>query len=281
MLDVRSSNNKHRNTNIGHRKPMKKILIIFVSFITLLAVSAFAIPYFFKDKIQAKVNQEIQKKINATVYYNGFDLSLFKNFPNVTLSLSGFGVVGKSPFAGDTLIQAKEFSVAADLKSMLSGDKVEIHTIDLDAPKILIKTLYDGSSNYDIYRKDSLQVQQEETNAKSSFKANIQSWKITDGQIIYDDKLNKAYVNLQNINHEGSGDIVSEVYDLTTKTDIENATIEYDGVNYLTDKKISADMKMTIDQENKKYTFKDNSLTINDFILNFAGSVAMPNVTNT
>jgi hypothetical protein len=260
---------------------MKKILIILASFLTFLAISAFAIPYFFKDKIQAKVNQEIQKKINAMVYYNDFDLSLFKNFPNVTLSLSDFGVVGKSPFAGDTLIQAKKFSVAADLKSMLSGDKVEIHTVDLDAPKILIKTLYDGSSNYDIYRKDSLQVQQEESNAKSSFKADIDSWKISDGQIIYDDKLQKAYVSLQNINHEGSGDITSDVYDLTTKTNIENATIEYDGVNYLTDKKLSADMKMHIDQANKKYSFKDNSLTINDFMLNFAGSVAMPNVTNT
>jgi AsmA-like C-terminal region len=260
---------------------MKKILIIFASFLAFLAISAFAIPYFFKDKIQVKVNQEIQKKINATVFYNDFDLSLFKNFPNITLSLSDFGVVGKSPFAGDTLIQAKQFSVAADLKSMLSGDKVEVHSVDLESPKILIKTLYDGSSNYDIYRKDSLQVQREETNSKSNFKANIDSWKITDGQIVYDDKLNKTYAALQNINHEGSGDIAAEVYDLTTKTDIENATIEYDGMNYLTDKKLSADMKMTIDQANKKYTFKDNSLTINDFILNFAGSVAMPNVTNT
>jgi AsmA-like C-terminal region len=260
---------------------MKKILIILASFLAFLALSAFAVPYFFKDKIQAKVNQEIQKKINATVYYNGFDLSIFKNFPNVTLSLSDFGVVGKSPFTGDTLIQAKEFSVAADVKSILSGDKIVVNSVDLESPKILIKTLYDGSSNYDIYRKDSLQVQQEEANAKSSFKVNIQSWKITDGQITYDDKLQKAFVALQNINHEGSGDITADVYDLTTKTDIENATIDYDGVNYLTDKKLFADMKMQIDQANKKYTFTDNSLTINDFILNFTGSVATPNVTNT
>lgn len=259
---------------------MKKILIIFVSFIALLAVSAFAVPFFFKDKIRAKVNQEIQKKINATVFYKDFNLSLFKNFPQLTLSLSGFGVVGKSPFASDTLVQAKEFSVSVDVKSIFSGDKIEVQSIDLQLPKILIKTLHDGSSNYDIYLKDSLQVQQEETNAKSNFKANIQSWKITNGQIIYDDKLNNAYVSLQNITHEGSGDIASDVYDLTTKTDIGNANIDYAGTNYLTDKKLSADMKMTIDQANNKYNFIDNSLKINDFILNFSGSVSKPNATN-
>ncbi|MDZ7899298.1 MAG: AsmA-like C-terminal region-containing protein, partial [Arcicella sp.] len=260
---------------------MKKILIILISFLAFLAISAFAVPYFFKDKIQVKVNQEIQKKINATVYYEGFDVSLFKNFPDITLSLSGFGVVGKSPFMGDTLIQAKQFSVAADVKSILSGDKIEVHFVGLESPKILIKTLYDGSSNYDIYRKDSLQVQQKETNAKSNFKVNIKSWKVTEGQIIYDDKSQNAYIYLQNINHEGSGDIASDVYDLVTKTDIENANIAYGGTNYLSDKKVLADMEISIDQANKKYIFKDNSLTINDFILNFAGSVALPDTANT
>ncbi len=260
---------------------MKKIFSIFVSFITLLAVSAFAVPFFFKDKIQVKVNHEIQKKINAIVFYKDFNLSLFKNFPQLTLSLSGFGVVGKSPFANDTLIQAKEFSVSADVKSILSGDRIELYSIDLQSPKIFIKTLRDGSSNYDIYRKDSLQVQQEEANAKSNFKANIQSWKFTDGQIIYDDKLNNAHVSLQNITHEGSGDIAADVYDLTTKTDIGNATIDYAGTNYLMDKKLSADMKMIIDQANNKYTFTDNSLTVNDFLLKFEGSIIKPNVTNT
>ena len=279
-------NLQYSNPNIEHRKTnieiaMKKILIIFASVIALLVVAAFAIPLFFKDKIQAKVNQEIQKKINATVYYKDFNLSLLKNFPKLTLSLSDFGIVGKRPFTGDTLVQAKEFSVSADVKSIVLGDKIEVYSIALASPKILIKTLHDGSSNYDIYLKDSLQVQQEETNAKSNFKANIQSWKIANGQIIYDDKLNNAYIYLQNITHEGSGDIASDVYDLTTKTDIGNANIDYAGTNYLTNKKLSADMKMTIDQANNKYTFINNSLTINDFVLNFAGSVSKPNATNT
>lgn len=259
---------------------MKKILIIFVSIIALLAGVLFAIPIFFKDKIQAKINQEIQKKINATVYYKDFDLSLIKNFPNVTLSLSDFGVVGRSPFVGDTLVKAKSFSVSADMKSILSGDKIAVNSMYFDTPKILLKVLKDGSNNYDIYKKDTLQVQQNESNEKSNFQIGIKSWKITDGQIIYDDKLKNAYVSLQNITHEGSGDIASDVYDLSTKTEIRKGNIEFGGTSYLTDKKVSANMDMIIDQANNKYTFKDNLLIINDFILNFAGSIAMPDTSN-
>ena len=259
---------------------MKKILIIFISIIALFAGVLFAVPIFFKDKIQAKVNQEIQKKINATVYYKDFDLSLIKNFPNVTISLSNFGVIGYSPFRGDTLMQAKLFTLSADVKSIFSGDKIAVNSVQFDTPKILLKVLKDGSNNYDIYKTDSLKSQQNEANEKSNFQLGIKSWKITDGQIIYDDKLKNAYVFLQNITHEGSGDIASNVYDLSTKTEIEKGNIEYGGTSYLTDKKVSANMDMIINQANHKYTFKDNSLIINDFILNFTGSIAMPDTSN-
>ena len=259
---------------------MKFFFIIFVSIIALFAGVIFAVPIFFKDKIQAKVNQEIQKKINAVVYYKDFDLSLIKNFPNVTLSLSEFGVIGHSPFKDDTLIQAKSFSVSADMKSMLMGNKIMVNSTQLDAPKILLKILNDGSNNYNIYKKDTLQVLQNESIEKSNFQLGIKSWQITDGQIIYDDKLKNAYVFLQNITHEGSGDIASNVYDLSTKTEIKKGNIEYGGTSYLTDKKVSANMDMTINQANHKYTFKDNSLKINDFILNFTGSIATPDTSN-
>ena len=172
---------------------MKKILIIFVLIIALFAGVLFAVPLFFKDKIQLKINQEIQKRINATVYYKNFDLSLIKHFPNVTLSLSDFGVVGRSPFVGDTLIKAVSFSVSADVKSILSGDKISINSVDFDTPKILLKVLNDGSNNYDIYTKDTLQVQQNESNEKSNFQLGIKSWKIADGQIVYDNRLENAY----------------------------------------------------------------------------------------
>ena len=39
-------------------------------------------------------------------------------------------------------------------------------------------------------------------------------------------------------------------------------------------------MSINIDQAQKKYTFKDNVFKINDLLLNFAGSVAMPDTAN-
>jgi hypothetical protein len=259
---------------------MKKIFIIILSVLTLFAGILFAIPFFFKDSIQAKVNQEIQKKVKAKVYYSSFDLSLFKHFPELTIGLSDFGVVGLSPFSSDTLIQAKEFSLAADVKSIFSGDKVAISSISIESPKISIKVLPDGSANYDIYRKDSLEIQKEVSRSNSNFNIGIKSWKLIAGQIRYDDRVKNTLVILQNINHEGSGNIGAEIYDLVTNTQIEKASLSYGGIEYLHEKTLSADMKITIDQSKNKYSFSKNILKVNDFTLNFDGSVALPDTSN-
>lgn len=259
---------------------MKKIFIIILSVLTLFAGILFAIPFFFKDSIQAKVNQEIQKKVKAKVYYSSFDLSLFKHFPELTIGLSDFGIVGLSPFSSDTLIQAKEFSLAADVKSIFSGDKVAISAITIESPKISIKILPDGSANYDIYKKDTLEVQKEESKSSSNFNVAIQSWKLTDGQIRYDDRITNTLAILQNITHEGSGNIGAEIYDLVTNTQIEKASISYGGTEYLHEKTLSADMKINIDQSKNKYSFTKNTLKLNDFTLNFDGSVTLPDTSS-
>lgn len=254
---------------------MKKLLKFLAIFIVFLLAAMVSIPFFFKDKIQAKVNTEISKKVNATFYYKDFGLSFFKHFPQITVSLSDFGVVGKSPFVGDTLINAQSFNVSLDVKSVFSGGEIQVNHIGLDAPKILVKVLKDGSKNYDILKKS--EVSPDDKNVQpSDFQANINEWKITDGQMIYDDKLQNTLVEMKGVNHEGSGEISTNIYDLLTKTEIQNATILYNGKEFLKDKKIMADMALNIDNGNKKYAFKDNTLTINDFPIKFNGFVALP-----
>ena len=84
---------------------MKKILKISGIVLLVLLVLLFTLPFLFKDKIKAKLDSEIAKSINAKVYYDTdkFSLSIFRNFPNLTLSLGNFGMVGKADgFAGDT-----------------------------------------------------------------------------------------------------------------------------------------------------------------------------------
>ena len=82
------------------KKILKITAIVFVVFITAL----FAIPYFFKDQIKAKIAEAINESVDAKVSFADADLSLFRNFPNATVVIEKLVIINKAPFEGNTLI---------------------------------------------------------------------------------------------------------------------------------------------------------------------------------
>jgi flagellar basal body-associated protein FliL len=71
------------------KKALKWTLIIIGGLIVLILAAAFIIPIVFKDDIVAAINKEINKSVNADVVYDveKFDITLFKNFPNITAEM--------------------------------------------------------------------------------------------------------------------------------------------------------------------------------------------------
>ena len=65
---------------------LKKILKITGITLLVLIIAAFAIPYFFKNQIQAKITETINKSVDAKVSFADASLSLFKSFPRATVT---------------------------------------------------------------------------------------------------------------------------------------------------------------------------------------------------
>ena len=72
---------------------MRKFLIILVSLLVLVVIAAVAIPIFFKDDIKALIEEKLEENLDATVYFDAdqFSLTLFSDFPNLTVQLGDFG----------------------------------------------------------------------------------------------------------------------------------------------------------------------------------------------
>ena len=119
---------------------MKKILVAFGVVVFLLILAIIALPILFKDDIQKAVDETMDESLNAKVFYDTeeFSLSLIKNFPDVTLSIGDFGVVGIEDFSQDTLVSVQKFEVTIDLMSVLSGDQIKVEEILLNQPKIFV-----------------------------------------------------------------------------------------------------------------------------------------------
>ena len=267
---------------------MKKILIAFGVVVFLLILAIIALPVLFKDDIQKAVDETMDESLNAKVFYDTeeFSLSLIKNFPNVTLSIGDFGIVGIEDFSQDTLVSVQKFEVTIDLMSVLSGDQIKVEEILLNQPKIFVLVLENGNANYDIAKEspESNTPENQENEASdseassesSTVNVGIERWAIEDGSVVYLDQSSNIYTSLLGLNHEGSGDFTLDIFDLTTKTVIESVSLGYDDVDYMSSKRFEADITLNMNLPEMEFTFKENRVALNDFAIEADGYLKMP-----
>jgi hypothetical protein len=254
---------------------MKKLLMFISGIVLFLLLVAFFVPILFKDKIKAKIDEQIAETVNADVYFSPskFSISLFRNFPNLSVSLDEFGVIGKEDFAGDTLMAVNSFRVVVNLRSVLFSDQLRIKGIHLQDPKIHVKVLENGKANYDIMKETD---EESPASEESDISFGVDRWEIINGHIIYDDKPLHTYAEMKGLNHKGSGDFTLDVFDMNISTTIEELSAKFEGVEYLTKKKLTSEMGLNMNMPEFKFTFKDNYIKLNDFSFGFDGFVAMP-----
>ncbi len=251
------------------KKALKWTLIVIGGLIIIVLAAAAIIPVVFKDDIKAAIDKQIAKSVNADVLFDDFDVSLFKNFPNITAELNTIGVINREPFAGQALFVAESFRVEVNLTDILFGDQLRVKGISVVDPSIKISVLADGRANYDIAMPSTDTVQSSEEASEFSF--GIDHWEIVNGDIEYNDKSLPFVLKLTGLNHSGSGDFTQDVFDLKTKTTADSVTMTYDGSEYLTDKHVDIDATIAISEAFSKYTFKENTAKINDFGMSFDG----------
>lgn len=254
---------------------IKKVLWTIGLLIVLVFAAAVALPIIYKDDIIAKVKTTINDNVNAEVKFGDFSLSIIRSFPNLSFSMENLMVVGVDSFKNDTLANIKELNVVVDIMSVINGETIKIKSLSLDHADLKFKVLQSGKANWDIAKVDtSIAVPADTT--PTNFSIALKSYSLTNSSIVYDDKSLTFYTALINVNHSGKGDFTQDLFTLLTKTEADELTVGYGGVNYLNKVKLDADAAIDMNLKDFVFTFKDNVIHLNDLLINFAGMVAMP-----
>lgn len=255
---------------------MKRLLLVVLVLLVLMIGAAFAIPILYKDKIVATAKEEINKSINATVDFKDVSLSLFRNFPQLYFELQDYSVTGNAPFEGVNLAKGKSVGLSLDLYALLFGSgPLKIQSIELIAPTVNIQVLESGTANYDIALPSDAPTTPNEEADYSGFAIELERYKIEEANITYSDKSIDTDLEILGLEHEGSGQFTIDVYDLNTTTAIKSISVQQGGINYLNKARIALEAIFNIDQDNSKYTFKENELSVNALKLHADGYVQL------
>ena len=251
---------------------VKKILKIIGILFLILLISAFAIPYFFKDQIKAKIQTVINEKVDAKVAFADADLSLFKNFPNANVTIEKLSIINKAPFEGDTLAAFEELNLKMSIKELLKDDNETMNIDGISSKNGLINIIFnkDGIGNYDI----ALKNKDKEQGKSKPFSLKIKEYSVENFKFKYYDEKSKVKMVLDSINHKGKGNFAASKLDLVTTTTTK-VSLDMDKVNYMKNVAISLDAILGIDLNQSKYTFKENKAKINELPLEFDGFIQL------
>ncbi|MFO7744995.1 MAG: AsmA-like C-terminal region-containing protein [Psychroflexus sp.] len=250
---------------------MKKALKIIGVVLLVIIIALFLTPILFKGSIEKMVKKTANDNVNAQVEWSSLDLSLFRNFPNASLSLEDVSVINKAPFEGDTLVYAKEFDLAMGIMQLFKDEGLSIDQIYLNEAFINVKIDSLGNTNYDI-AKASESSEKTSDKGKKPFQLNLDHYEVNSSKINYLDESGKIFLKLKDFNHTGDGDFTASVFTLETHTD-SKISFDFDGTNYLRNNSIVLDADLEMDLENMKFTFLDNEAVVNQLPLEFEGYV--------
>lgn len=220
------------------------------------------------------VKRYAQKSVMAKIDFNeSVSLSLFKNFPNLSVAISDVRISGVDSFAADTLLRAGQISLTINLKSLFGSGPMEVSRVSLEDASVHLKVLESGKANWDIVKPDTAAVKTD--TAASNFRLALEQLSISRSALVYDDRSLGFRMALQDLNHRLSGDFTASQFLLSTATKAQQFTMEYGGVSWVHKALLELNADLDMDMNAMRFTFRKGTLLLNALQLAAEGFVDM------
>jgi hypothetical protein len=253
-------------------KRSSRIAAVAATSVTVVLVLLAVLPFFFSDRIAQRVQVEVNRSVNARVSWRHADLSFFRNFPNLSLTLDDLTVAGVGRFQNDTLALMPHLRVALDLgsvlRSMTGNAQLVIRAVQLDRPRLALITLEDGAVNWDIAKK----LETAPAQSKTSFAVSLRHLEINHASIVFDNRQSRLRANLAGYDQSLSGDFSQDRVTLRSRGSVDTASVVFAGVPYLTRAKVALTADVNADFVAKTYAFENTELALNDLKLGVTGT---------
>jgi hypothetical protein len=252
---------------------MKKLLKYTGIILFSLLVIAFTLPILFKGKIVSAVKSGINKNIEAKVDFKDVSLSLFRHFPQLSVSLENIAVTGLGVFVKDTLVSAPSIDASVNFMSLFTGKDIRIKGLYFNAPRIHALVNKDGKANWEITKADTSTSASE----PSAFRVQLEKYAIKNGYVYYRDESSDMNAEITGLDHEGKGNLDQDLFKLTTSTNAEMTSFSYANVPYLVKAKTGFDADFEIDNKKSRYSFSNAAIMVNDLKLVADGFMQLDN----
>ncbi|NOJ76409.1 AsmA-like C-terminal region-containing protein [Empedobacter stercoris] len=228
-------------------------------------------PYFFKEQINNGIKEVAKNYINTAVDFKDLDVSFFRHFPKLTVTLTDSSIKGSMPYQTENLISAKEIALGVDIKTLFE-DKIIFNELFIHQAAINLKIDSLGRHNYAITVPSDEVEKEDETSVGLA----LNNFKISDSNFLFDDQSSKTYLKLDQLNYDGLIDLTQNELTLNADAAIDKVNFSFDEQKYVKNLPLKGTINSKIDLNNLSFYFIDNKLQLGQFPFSLKGSLLMP-----
>ncbi|MCR9100882.1 MAG: AsmA family protein [bacterium] len=246
------------------KKFLKRLLIILsVTFLILIGAVA-VIANLFEDRIGRALTKTINNQLTAELTVQGFDITLFRSFPNLSANLKG---VRLKDNAGAPLLEAETIGFRFGLLSLFKSS-LEIGSVVVENGQLRILTDKQGRGNYDI-----LKPGEEEGSSSEATNIDLTSAELRQVAISYTDLSQDQQIEGVVQSALFSGAFSNTAFELESEAQIQFEFIDLDGIRYLPGRAVSYDVELGVDLQAGTYTLQRGALQVEGNAFEVDGTV--------
>ena len=253
----------------------KGLIIAGISFAVLLGTLVL-VPVLFRDALLEKTKSTISSNLNVQVGFDGFSLSLLRNFPRASLSVTDVLVTGKGSFEGDTLLRIPALTTRFGLFDLLTPGNLTIQELILERPELRLRVNPAEKANWDILPEESPGTTPDEKEHESTFGLEVSKIEINKGYISYTDQAAPLFLDLSDLELRLKGNLYGSQTRLKAEGSAAAFNLTYDSATYISKVRLDLESLLDIHFDTWLFTFGESELLVNDLPVDLRGSFSMP-----
>ena len=258
---------------------MRKFWKILAVLLGVIIVLLWGVPFAFQGQIESVIKREGGKLLKADFDFEKIDISLLRNFPHATVSISDFYLQGIGEVSADTLVKSKQLSATVNLLSLFGDGGYEITNIFMDETKVHAVVGKDGKANWDVMKMDdeenSASTHEVSSTEDDSFRIQLKGVKVNDLTVVYQDYASDNRLEINNLHAMCKGDFASDASLLDLQLESEAVTFRSGTLPLLNKAKLEADLDIQADFKGGKFVLSENRICLNAIEVAADGWVAM------
>ncbi|MCX7697744.1 MAG: AsmA-like C-terminal region-containing protein [Bacteroidales bacterium] len=227
------------------RVAWKKVIKIFlISFLVLFLLMSGVIfwAWLHRTQIEKYVIELLNQHIDARIYIEKIDYTVFQNFPDLTIVLHGVRCVNFKT-KDSVLLQVKTIGFSFNLWDLLKKNYV-LNQINVMDGFLNMQVTNKGVANYEIWKTDTT------GNTRSrDFIIELKQIQIKNVAFTYKDNYNRLMIKCLVNQMKAQGNFYENVFDVKQDAEFDRFTLELDSYEICKNKKVKAQGKFQVNTD--------------------------------